>query len=125
MNLSIFKLTIHTQASFWFILFNWIECNNYSITIGPERRKILAEYYSRSNDPNSRSAQNIFRELTKSGLLLKCRQSDLICKSYIAIKSKLKTLLGLFFRTFVKNNLYSFIVIIIQIFINNNISNRK
>ena len=32
---------------------------------------ILAEYYSRSNDPNSRSVQNIFRGLTKAGLFVK------------------------------------------------------
>ena len=76
MNLNIFKLPAQTQAAFWFLLFNWIECNNYSITIGPERRKILADYYSRSNDPNSRSVQNIFRGLTKSGLFIKCRKSD-------------------------------------------------
>ena len=50
------------------------------VTIGPERRKILADYYSRSNDPNSRAVQNIFRGLTKSGLLVKCRKSDLIFK---------------------------------------------
>ena len=81
MNLSIFKLPSQTQAAFWFMLFNWIDCNTYSITIGPERRKILAEYYSRSNDPNSRSVQNIFRGLTKTGLLVKCKKSDLICKS--------------------------------------------
>ena len=81
MNLSIFKLPSQTQAAFWFMLFNWIECNTYSITIGTERRKILAEYYSRSNDPNSRSVQNIFRGLTKTGLLVKCKKSDLICKS--------------------------------------------
>jgi len=81
MNLSIFKLPSQTQAAFWFMLFNWIDCNTYSITIGPERRKILTEYYSRSNDPNSRSVQNIFRGLTKTGLLVKCKKSDLICKS--------------------------------------------
>lgn len=63
------------------MLFNWIECNNYSITIGPKRRKILCEYYSKSNDPGSRSVQNIFRGLTKTGLLVKCKKSDLICKS--------------------------------------------
>ena len=84
MNLNIFNLPIQTQAAFWFMLFNWIECNNYSITIGPERRKILASYYSRSNDPNSRSVQNIFRGLTKSGLMVKCKKSDLICKSNTA-----------------------------------------
>ena len=80
-NLSIFKLPAQTQAAFWFMLFNWIECNNYSITIGPKRRKILCEYYSKSNDPDSRSVQNIFRGLTKTGLLVKCKKSDLICKS--------------------------------------------
>ena len=51
------------------------------ITIGPERRKILADYYNRSNDPDSRAIQNIFRGLTKSGLLVKCKKSDLICKT--------------------------------------------
>lgn len=80
-NLSIFKLSSRTQAAFWFMLFNWIECNNYSITIGPEKRKILAEYYSRSNDPDSRSVQSIFRALTNSGLLVKCKKTDLICKN--------------------------------------------
>ena len=81
MNLNIFKLPAQTQAAFWFMLFNWIEYNNYSITIGPERRKILANYYSRSDDPDSRAVQNIFRGLTKSGLLVKCKKSDLICKA--------------------------------------------
>jgi hypothetical protein len=80
-NLSIFKLPVQTQAAFWFMLFNWIECNNYSITIGPEKRKILAKYYSRSDDPNSRSVQNIFRGLTNCGLLVRCRKNDLICKN--------------------------------------------
>ena len=41
----------------WFMLCNWIEYNNYLITIGSKRRKILADYYSRSNGPNSRSAK--------------------------------------------------------------------
>ena len=80
-NLSIFKLPVQTQAAFWFMLFNWIECNNYSITIGPEKRKILAEYYSRSDDPNSRSVQNIFRGLKKSGLFVECCKTDFICKN--------------------------------------------
>ena len=43
MNLNILKLPAQTQAAFWFMLFNWIECNNYS----------------RSNDPDSRAVQNI------------------------------------------------------------------
>lgn len=80
-SLNIFNLSSQTQAAFWFMLFNWIECNNYSITIGPEKRKILAKYYSRSSDPNSRSVQNIFRALTKSGLLVKCKKTDSICKN--------------------------------------------
>ena len=79
--LSVFKLSVRTQAAFWFMLFNWIECNNYSITIGPQKRKILAEYYSRSDDPDSRSVQNIFRALTKCGLFVKCKKTDLICCS--------------------------------------------
>ena len=81
MNLNIFKLPAQTQAAFWFMLFNWIECNNYSITIGPKKRKLLAQYYSRSSDPYSRLVQNILRGLTKSGLLVKCKKTDLICKS--------------------------------------------
>lgn len=80
-SLNIFKLSSQAQAAFWFMLFNWIECNNYSITIGPKKRKILAKYYSRSTDPNSRSVQNIFRALTKSGLLVKCKKTDSICKN--------------------------------------------
>lgn len=80
-SLNIFNLSSQTQAAFWFMLFNWIECNNYSITIGPKKRKILAKYYSRSSDPNSRSVQNIFRALTKSGLLVKCKKTDSICKN--------------------------------------------
>ena len=79
--LSVFKLSTQTQAAFWFMLFNWIECNNYSITIGPQKRKILADYYSRSDDPNSRSVQNIFRALTNCGLFVKCKKTDLICKN--------------------------------------------
>ena len=79
--MSIFKLSTQTQAAFWFMLFNWIECNNYSITIGPQKRKILADYYSRSDDPNSRSVQNIFRALTNCGLFVKCKKTDLICKN--------------------------------------------
>ena len=69
--MSVFKLSVRTQAAFWFMLFNWIECNNYSITIGPQKRKILADYYSRSDDSDSRSVQNIFRALTKCGLFVK------------------------------------------------------
>ena len=45
-NLSVFKLSVRRQAAFWFMLFNWIEGNNYSITIGPQKRKILAKSIS-------------------------------------------------------------------------------
>ena len=55
------QLKLFSNKIHLFTLFNWIECNNYSITIGPERRKILANYYSRSDDPGSRAVQNIFR----------------------------------------------------------------
>jgi hypothetical protein len=82
-SLNIFNLSSQTQAAFWFMLFNWIECNNYSITIGPEKRKILAKYYSRSSDPNSRSVQNIFRALTKSGLLVKCNKKFIMMNNEI------------------------------------------
>ena len=63
------------------MLINWRECNHDSITIGAERRKRLANYYTRSNDPNSRAVQNIFRGVTKSVLLVKCKKSDLSCKA--------------------------------------------
>jgi hypothetical protein len=71
----------------------WIDLlmirNDITIAIGtlifaveyPSNNKILADYYSRSNDLNSRSVQNIFRGLTKSGLLVKCKKSYLICKA--------------------------------------------
>ena len=28
MNLNVFRLPSQTQAAFWFMLFNWIECSN-------------------------------------------------------------------------------------------------
>ena len=40
------------------------------IEITTARRKILAQKYCRKADPNSRTLQNIFRILQKSGLLL-------------------------------------------------------
>jgi hypothetical protein len=54
--------------------------NNYLITID-QKRKDVTQYYSRSNDSESRSVQNIFRALTKSELLGKCKKTDLICKN--------------------------------------------
>jgi hypothetical protein len=54
--------------------------NNYLITID-QKRKDVTQYYSRSNDSESRSVQNIFRALTKFGLLGKCKKTDLICKN--------------------------------------------
>ena len=36
-----------------------------------QKRKKLAKYYSRSNDPNTIAVQNIFRKLTKSSLRTK------------------------------------------------------
>ena len=37
--------------------------------------------HSRSDDPDSRAVQNIFRGLTKSRLLVKYKKSDLICRA--------------------------------------------
>ena len=42
---------------------------------------MIFQYYNRSNDPNSRSVQNILRGPTKSRLLVKCKKIDLICKA--------------------------------------------
>jgi hypothetical protein len=50
-NLSIFRLPVQTQAAFWLMLFNWIECNNYSVTIEPKKGKQLAEYVTNKNFP--------------------------------------------------------------------------
>jgi len=41
------------------------------IEITTARRKILAQKYCTKDDPNSRTLQNVFRSLEKSGLLLK------------------------------------------------------
>ena len=51
------------------------------IPVLPTLREEVKVYYSRSNDPNSRSVQNIFRALTNSGLFGKCKKTDLICKN--------------------------------------------
>lgn len=41
------------------------------IEITTARRKILVQKYCTKNDPNSRTLQNVFRSIEKSGLLLK------------------------------------------------------
>ena len=46
-------------------------CSPNDATIGLQKRKILADYYSRSDDPDSRAAQNIFRGLTARRKILK------------------------------------------------------
>ena len=50
-----------TQAAFWFMLFNWIECNNYSITIGPDKRKILAAHGASWLVPSTSSTLQVSR----------------------------------------------------------------
>ena len=73
-NFRIFDLPSPTQATFWFMLFHWTDCNSYSITITPERRKDLHKRFSQKNalDPSkSRSVQNILSRLANNGLIVK------------------------------------------------------
>ena len=69
--LNIFDHKKNVQACFWFMLFNFMTPINAEIEITTARRKILAQKYCTKNDPNSRTLQNVFRSLEKSGLLLK------------------------------------------------------
>jgi len=39
---SVFKLPTQTQAAFWFMLFNRIECNNYSIINRARKKKNIS-----------------------------------------------------------------------------------
>lgn len=68
--LNIFEQKKNVQACFWFILFNFMTPITAEIEITTARRKILAQKYCRKADLNSRTLQNIFRILQKSGLLL-------------------------------------------------------
>ena len=63
------------------MLFNWIKCNNYSITIGTEKRKQLIAHCSPSDKANIRPIQNNFRGLKKSELFRKYKKTDLACKN--------------------------------------------
>ena len=38
-NFKIFDLPAPTQSAFWFMLFHWIDCNRYTITITPNDEK--------------------------------------------------------------------------------------
>ena len=69
--MNIFDHKKNVQACFWFMLFNFMTPINAEIEITTARRKILSGKYCTKNDPNSRTLQNIFRSLEKSGLLLK------------------------------------------------------
>mgnify|MGYP006879040956 CR=1 FL=1 len=42
-SLNIFNLSSQTQAAFWFMLFNWIECNNYSINYLTQKKKNISK----------------------------------------------------------------------------------
>lgn len=68
---NIFDHKKNVQACFWFMLFNFMTPINAEIEITTARRKILAQKYCRKADPNSRTLQNVFRSLEKSGLLLR------------------------------------------------------
>ena len=68
--LNIFDHKKNVQACFWFMLFNFMTPINAEIEITTARRKILAQKYCRKADPNSRTLQNVFRSLEKSGLLV-------------------------------------------------------
>ena len=69
--MNIFDHKQNVQACFWFMLFNFMTPINAEIEITTARRKILAKRYCRKGDPNSRTLQNVFRSLEKSGLLVK------------------------------------------------------
>lgn len=69
--MNIFDHKQNVQACFWFMLFNFMTPVNAEIEITTARRKILAKRYCRKGDPNSRTLQNVFRSLEKSGLLVK------------------------------------------------------
>jgi len=69
--LNIFDHKKNVQACFWFMLFNFLTPISAEIEITTARRKILAQKYCTKGDPNSRTLQNVFRSLEKSGLLLK------------------------------------------------------
>lgn len=68
--LNIFELPKTTQACFWYIFFNFMTPIKGEIEITTPRRKILAKKYCRKADPNSRTLQNTFLQLKKSGLLV-------------------------------------------------------
>lgn len=53
------------------MLFNFMTPITAEIEITTARRKILAQKYCRKADPNSRTLQNLFRNLERSGLLVR------------------------------------------------------
>ena len=71
---NIFELSTLTQACFWFMLFNFMTPINAEIEITTARRKILTEKYCRKTKADSRTLQNTFRALEKSGLILKTKK---------------------------------------------------
>ena len=83
-NFKIFDLPAPTQAVFWFMLFHWTDCNNYSIPITSERRKELQTRFSQKKAKDTskiRSVQNILGRLSNKGLLVKLPQR----KDYLSI----------------------------------------
>lgn len=85
--LNIFEHKKNVQACFWFMLFNFMTPINAEIEMTTARRKILAERYCTKRDPNSRTLQNVFRSLEKSGLLLKVAKEKQTTKYIIPLIS--------------------------------------
>ena len=70
--LNIFEQNKTTQCVFWYILFNYMSPITCDIKITTGRRKLLAKKYcSEKANPESRTLQNVFRSLEKSGLIVK------------------------------------------------------
>lgn len=70
--LNIFEQNKTTQCVFWYILFNYMSPITCEIKITTGRRKLLVKKYcSEKANPESRTLQNVFRSLEKSGLIVK------------------------------------------------------
>lgn len=73
--LNIFELPKTTQACFWYMFFNFMSPIKGEIEITTSRRAILSKKYCRKTNPNSRTLQNTFLHLTKSGMLIQVEKS--------------------------------------------------
>ena len=82
------------------MLFNFMTPINAEIEITTARRKILAQKYCTKNDPNSRTLQNVFRSLEKSGLLLKKERNKHTTIYVVPLISATRSLYNVKFRLF-------------------------